>query len=198
LRTSPNNRPKPGSRIKVDPLKSIEEVNLIKNLLRGAPDYLCLFTLGINTNLRASDLSRVTVGMVRGLKPGQSFSIKEKKTGKDRTITVNQSVHDVIAAYLSTHPGAQPEDWLFPGYSGKHLCVPYINSLVKTWCRAVNLKGNYGSHTLRKTFGHLQYSVFKTPLPVLMQLFNHSSQIQTMTYICIQPEECKNAYMNQI
>jgi len=38
------------------------------------------------------------------------------------------------------------------------LTVPTLNNLVKDWCRKVNLKGSYGSHTLRKTWGlHAAY-----------------------------------------
>lgn len=42
---------------------------------------LCLFTLGINTNLRASDLLRITAGMVRHLEAGDELTLKEQKTG---------------------------------------------------------------------------------------------------------------------
>ena len=50
------NHPKKGSSIKVDPIKSLKDIKAIKKLLHDKPRDLCLFTLGINTNLRASDL----------------------------------------------------------------------------------------------------------------------------------------------
>jgi hypothetical protein len=28
-----------------------------------------------------------------------------------------------------------------------------VNRLVESWCASINLKGNYGSHSLRKTWG---------------------------------------------
>ncbi len=35
-----------------------------------------------------------------------------------------------------------------------HIQSQAVSKLVKKWTRAINLRGNYGCHTLRKTFGH--------------------------------------------
>jgi len=85
-------------------------------------------------------------------------------------------------------------DFLFTGQRGV-LSVPSVNRLVKGWCHEINLPGNYGSHTLRKTFGYMQRTQLNTGVAELMVMFNHSSQRQTRDYLCIQPEEIKNAYM---
>ena len=45
------------------------------------------FTLGINTNLRASDLLAITAGMVRDK---EELVLKERKTGKERRINLNE------------------------------------------------------------------------------------------------------------
>ncbi|WP_319780026.1 tyrosine-type recombinase/integrase [Maridesulfovibrio sp.] len=74
----------------------------------------------------------------------------------------------------------------------------YVNKLVKKWCAKLNLKGNYGSHTLRKTFGYQQRVAFGVDIPTLMEIFNHSNQAQTLEYLCIQPEEIKNVYLNEL
>jgi integrase len=70
--------------------------------------------------------------------------------------------------------------------------------MVKGWCKVINLKGNYGSHTLRKTFGYIHRTVFNTDIPTLMDMFNHSSQKQTLTYLGIQPSDIKDAYLKEI
>src|SRR5665648_869744 len=36
------------------------------------------------------------------------------------------------------------------------LLVPSVNGLIKKWTKSINLRGNYGAHTLRKTFGYIQ------------------------------------------
>ena len=158
-------------------------------------DY-CLFVLGINTNLRASDLVSITVGQVRDLKAGDELTLKEKKTGKGRRITLNTSAVEAIQHYLGSSLGQTLEDCdcLFKSQRGV-LTVQSINRLVKSWCRTINLPGNYGSHSLRKTFGYHQRVQLNTSIPELMVMFNHSSQRQTLDYLCIQAEEIKDAYM---
>lgn len=193
------NHPKKGDTIKVEPIKEQKDIKAIKRLLADKPRDLALFTLGINTNLRASDILKITVGMVRNLKPEDHFSIKETKTGKDKQVTINKTVFDAIQNLLATMPDATDQEPLFQSRKGKQaLCVPYLNGLVKSWCKEINLTGNYGSHTLRKTFGYMHRTVNKTDLPTLMQMFNHSSQKQTLEYLCIQPEEIKSAYLFEL
>lgn len=195
----PNNRPRKGSTIKVEPIREPKDIRLIKKLLADRPRDLAIFTLGINTNLRAGDILRITVDQVCHLQPGEHFSIREQKTGKTRDVTVNKNVHEVLQSLLKTMPDVGAGEILFQSRKGRQaLCVSYLNSLVKAWCREVNLKGNFGSHTLRKTFGYIHRTVFNTDIPTLMQMFNHASQRQTLTYLGIQPSEIKDAYLREI
>ena len=194
-----NNRPQKGSTIKVEPIREPKDIRLIKKLLAERPRDLAIFTVGINTNLRASDLLQITVGQVRRLQSGEHFSLKEKKTGKLKDVTVNKNVHEVVQGLLRTMLDAGDGEFLFQSRKGRQaLCVSYLNSLVKAWCREINLKGNYGSHTLRKTFGYIHRTVFNTDIPTLMQMFNHSTQKQTLAYLGIQPSEIKEAYLREI
>jgi len=83
-----SNRPQKGSSIKVEPIRHKKDIQLIKKLLADNLRDSAIFTLGINTNLRAGDLLRITVGQVRHLRPGEHFSVRENKTGKPRDITI--------------------------------------------------------------------------------------------------------------
>lgn len=195
----PNNRPQKGSIIKVEPIREPKDIRLIKKLLADRPRDLAIFTLGINTNLRASDLVRITVDQVRHLKAGDHFTLREKKTGKNRDVTVNKNVQEALQVLLASMPDVGGGEFLFQSRKGRQaLTVSYLNALVKGWCREVNLKGNFGSHTLRKTFGYIHRTVFNTDIPTLMQMFNHASQRQTLTYLGIQPSEIKEAYLREI
>jgi len=121
------------------------------------------------------------------------------KTGKLRDVTVNKNVQEAMQALLASMPDAGGGEFLFQSRKSRQaLTVSYLNALVKAWCREVNLKGNFGSHTLRKTFGYIHRTVFSTDIPTLMQMFNHSSQRQTLTYLGIQPSEIKEAYLREI
>jgi integrase len=194
------NHPKKGSRIKVEPIKKLKDVNTIKKLLSDKPRDLTLFTIGINTNLRASDLLRLKVSQVRHLKPtkgGNELEIVEKKTGKPRRITLNKTCIEAIRNLLSSN-SCENSAYLFQSQRREVLTVPSVFRLVKSWCRAINLKGNYGSHTLRKTWGYHQRVTFGVDLPRLMVCFNHSTQRQTLDYLCIQPEEIKDVYENEL
>jgi len=191
------NRPKRGARIKVEPIRSLKDIGTIKRLLKDKPRDLALFTLGINTNLRASDLLSIKTGDVRGLKAMDEIELREKKTRKIRRISLNGACTDAIRGLLASAP-FEDGDFLFKSQRGEVLTVPSLHRLVKEWCKAVNLKGNYGSHTLRKTWGYHQRVTFGRGLPELMVCFNHSSQRQTLDYLCIQPEEIRSVYENQL
>ncbi len=65
--------------------------------------------------------------------------------------------------------------------------------MVKGWCREVGLDGNYGSHTLRKTWGYWQYQR-GTQVALLMEAFKHSNQRQTLDYLCIQDKDIQQIF----
>ena len=190
------NHPKKGSRIKVEPFRQIKDINNLKKLLADKPRDLCLFIVGINTNLRASDLLDIMAGQVRGLKAGEDIEIKEIKTRKTRRITLNKACINAIKGLLASRQ-YKDEDKLFQGQRGP-ITVSYLNRLVKVWAKALNLRGNYGSHTLRKTFGYIKHTEQGASLPELMVCFNHSTQRQTLDYLCIQETTIRNIYMNEI
>ncbi len=166
-------------------------------MLANKPRDLALFTIGINTNLQASDLLRLKVGQVKDLNAGDTVEIREKKTSKPRRITLNKACVRAIQSILASkqyHDG----DYLFQSQRRDVLTVPSVHKLVKGWCGEINLKGNYGSHTLRKTWGYHQRVTFGVDLPRLMVCFNHSTQRQTLEYLCVQPEEIKDVYENEL
>jgi len=177
----------------VDPITNLKDIKSIKKLLAGNQRDLTIFTLGINTNLRASDILGIKVGQV---KDKEELVLTEKKTGKSRRITMNNAVQKEITALLDTKTH-DDDDFLFTGQRGA-LRVPTLSKMVKGWCKEINLKGNYASHSMRKTFGYHQRVTFGTSLPELMVIFNHSTQKQTLDYLCVQDEEIKNIYKNEI
>ncbi len=190
------NRPKKGSTIKVEPIRDAKDIKSIKKLISDNPRNYALFTIGINTNLRAGDLCRITAGMVRNLKPLDEIELKEQKTGKSRRITLNKACVDAINGLLASKEYRDTDQFL-KGQRGP-IVTQTVHKLVKKWCRGINLKGNYGSHTLRKTWGYHQRVTFGAGIPELMVCFNHSTQKQTLDYLCIQPEEIRDIYSNEL
>jgi len=140
------------------------------------------------------------VGQVRHVQPKGQITLRERKTGKIRNLTINDTVYAALQTLLK-HLGkdAKDDDLLFQSRKGKgQLTTPTMNALVKGWCSMVGLRGNYGSHSLRKTFGYIHRTVFTTDLPTLCHMFNHSTQRQTLGYLGIEEQEVQDAYLKEI
>ena len=162
------NHPKKGSSIKVEPIRDLKAIKRIKKLYADNPRDLCLFTFGINTAYRAGEILSLKVHQVDYLEAGDRLEIKQTKTGKHRSVTVNQTVVDAIDNWLKVHPDPRPHAPLFCSKkTGKALTVAAVHKMVKKWCREVGLKGNYGAHTMRKTWGYHQRIQKNQPIPRL-------------------------------
>ncbi|ETX03536.1 MAG: hypothetical protein ETSY1_46920 (plasmid) [Candidatus Entotheonella factor] len=183
--------PRRGDSIRVEPIRSKRHIANIKRILADKPRDLCLFTLGINTAFRANELLSIRVGQVRYLSVGDTLTIKQRKTGKYRSVVLNENVVDAISNYLR-QTSLVDEEALFTGLRGC-LTVPTVNRLVKTWCADVGLKGNYGSHSMRKTWGYWQRQNGADILN-LVEAFGHATQRQTMAYLGLQPEDVMKLY----
>jgi integrase len=184
-------RPKKGDAIRVDPIRSKKHIHNIKKILADKPRDLCLFTLGINTAFRANELLAIKVEQVRYLEVGDILTIKQRKTQKYRSVALNENVVESIKAYLRQKTLADDAD-LFTGLRGC-LTVPTVNRLVKTWCASVGLKGNYGSHSMRKTWGYWQRQNGSDILN-LVEAFGHATQRQTMAFVGLQPVDVMKLY----
>ena len=195
------NHPKPGDTIKVEPIRSLDSIDRIKQILFRKPRDYALFVVGINTAYRASELLSIRVGQVRHLRPGDRLEIKQRKTKKYRAVTINGACYHAFKLLLADLEFRDGRHWqndsafLFAGrLPDRPLLVSTVNNLVKYWCRTAGLNGNYGSHTLRKTWGYMQRTQQDTAVPLLMTAFGHATQQQTLAYLCIQDEEIKSIY----
>ncbi len=193
------NHPEKGRQIRVDPIRSPDDIAAIKEILFGAPRDLLLFTMGINNGVRVGDLLRLKVRDVKSLKAGEFITIKENKTGKQNILVVNTVVYKALKDYLQK---ARPEDedYLFASRKTKApLTIQAVNAMVKKWTKMIHLDhGNYGAHTLRKTFGFMQRTKFGVGFEVLARRFNHSSPKTTMRYLGLKSDEVSEVLLNEI
>jgi integrase len=186
------NHPIRGSTTKVEPIRDKRAIKRIKTLLADHPRNTCLFVLGINTAYRANELLSLTAGKVQGLQEGDVLDLKQRKTHKYRPVTLNRSAIAAIQQLLDSRTFGSEEP-LFLGQRGP-LTTSTVSTMVKTWCRNVGLRGNYGSHTLRKTWGYWQRVDRGTAVPLLMEAFGHATQQQTLSYLGIQADEIAQIY----
>ncbi len=200
---TPANRPGKGARIKVEPIRSLVDIGRIKTLLEKRPRDLALFTLGINSPLRVTDLLALRFIHVCDLKPGLFLTIREQINGRRVKIGWNRtSCLAVDGLIKSGAPTPGESDWkehyLFRSRRGQVLLASSVHRLVKSWCKHVGLAGNYGANSLRKTWGYHQFATFGTDLNRLMTFFNHTTRRQTLDYLCLQPHDFKNIFEHEL
>jgi integrase len=197
-----DNRPRKGAHIKVEPIRYLADIKRIKNLLVNRPRDLALFTLGINTPLRVTDLLRLTYDQVIDLSPGDFLTIHEKRTGRRLKLGFNRACWAAVANLVGTppfrSPRSTPPSYLFPSRRGDVLLPSSVHRLVKSWCKTIGLEGNYGANSLRKTWGYHQFATFGTDLSRLSTYFNHATRRQTLDYLCLVPEDFKSIFDHEL
>ena len=185
--------------MRVDPFIETRYLRSIKRLLADSPRDKLLFVMGINSGLRVQDLLALRVAAVRGLKLGDRISIQEKKTGKPNVLIGNKEIVAALEEYLAI---AQPDDrhYLFKSRktANSPLTTLSVTKKVKAWAAAINLKGNYGCHSLRKTWTYHQRREFGVSWEVLAKRLNHSNPSVTRRYLGVQDEEVEQVLMNTL
>ena len=193
------NRPKKGDKIAVEPIRKQKDVEAIKAILQKKPrDYL-LFIIGINNGLRAGDLLKLKVKDIKGKKVGASIQIKEGKTGKTNILVINRAVHKAIQNYIKEQT-PNDDDYLFKSRKGRNspITIQAVNNYIKKWCKMINLKGNYGAHTLRKTWGYHARMYHGAGFELICKRFNHRDPSVTMRYLGIEDREIYGLLMSEI
>ena len=148
--------------------------------------------MGINVAFRASELIALDLDHVAHLKPGDVLDFKQQKSQKYRQVVLNDTAYNVIQVWLAVRPESESRA-LFIGQRGR-LTIQSVHRLVKLWCKNVGLQGNYGSHTLRKTWGYMQRVHGNVSEILISEAYGHSSVKQTRAYLCIQSEEILSLY----
>jgi integrase len=185
----------------VEPIKKLKDLEKIEQYLKGKDnrrDYM-LFVVGINVGLRAGDLLRLKVREVMtGKNVNDSVLIQEQKTGKMREFTLNRSAKEAVLYFLEDKKDYSPEEFLFRSQKGGHITVQAAHKIIKGLLREMNIKGNYGTHSLRKTWAYHIYvnNAKNNPLilPTLQKMLNHSNQATTLRYIGITKEVITDVY----
>lgn len=191
------NAPKKGSRITVDPIRRVQDIKAIAKLLSDNPRDHLLFVMGVNNGLRAGELLKLKVKDLRYLKAGETLKIKEGKTGKENVLAINKTVYKALKHYFETVK-PMDEDFVFKSKKGENnpITIQAVNNMIKKWTKALNLRGNYGAHTLRKTWGYIQRTKFGVGFEIICKRFNHTNPAVTMRYLGIEDKEVNGILMN--
>lgn len=172
----------------VQPIRDPQKIEAVKEYLnlRSERNYI-LFVLGINTGLRIGDILQLKVSHIKG----SHIDIVEQKTGKSKTVKINQALRDALDIYIQGKPD---NEYLFRSRYRKHktgvLEDPIDSSMAYKMLRNAGLACgivDIGTHSLRKTYGYHIYRK-KRNVALLMDMFNHSHPSITLRYIGINQD----------
>lgn len=181
----------------VEPIRDRKKLAQIKNLLRGQGRFRdLLFTAGVNTALRISDLLQLKIGQFlddRGYFK-RHFWIHEHKRNKRYEVVINQSIREALVEYMEAYPGVAENSEHFVFFNTKTNGYSEPIKQGQAWkfiisiCRQVGLSGNFGTHSLRKTWGdHARMQ--GVDLPLIRHKLNHESIAYTKRYLGITDNE---------
>jgi len=179
----------------VEPIRDRKKISQIKNVLREQSRYrdLLLFVVGINTALQISDLLKLQANQLidEDGRIKNRFWIKEQKRGKRHEIAVNQNIQEALAEYLDAYPFILKDTQSYLFFNPRtnvHIKRGQAWKFITTICQEVGLRGNYGTHRFRKTWGcHARMQ--GVDLALIMYKLNHNSVAYTKRYLGITDDE---------
>lgn len=185
----------------VQPIRDIKKIRAIKgNLKRRSPRDFLLFTLGINTGLRISDILKLKVEDVRDQQGNirEYLDLNEKKTKKQRLIYINNEVRNALEYFFEKTGIYDLDRYLFISDKTKiNKPISRIRAwqLLQTWCKEVGIEGRIGTHTLRKTAGY-QMRMAGVAIELIQEVLGHQSISMTKKYLGITDDEVTKVLKN--
>jgi integrase len=179
----------------VEPIRNKQKINQMYFYLKGRdPKYGLLFKFGINTGLRISDILPIQLDdiFIAPNKFHEHLIIREKKTKKEKKIKINGVLKKEIISYLKARKCAD-SPYLFYSNKGGHISRVQAYRVLKEAANICEVE-NFGTHSLRKTWGYWTYKKSKYNIGLIMETFNHSSQKITLRYIGISQDQKDELY----
>ena len=173
-------------------------ISIITRLEKDENYKFCLLiSIGVFTGLRISDLLSLTYS---DLLSNETFTLREMKTKKQRSIKVNKDLKGIVSRIVSKSNITNLNQLIFINkYGTKSIDKSYVNVKLKELVKKYRIKldGNVSTHTFRKTLGRRVMEVnnySNESLVLLMELFGHSSMSITKRYLGIREQEIHNVY----
>lgn len=185
---------------RVEPIRSVKKINDLKKYLLGSGNMrnYTLVVLGLNSALRVSDILNLKWGDVFDFEENKFKThvyVKEKKTGKNKKFLLNQNATGAILKLKRKLGHINISDYIFKSREGQNKPITRYMAIkiIKSSCEAVGIKEHIGCHSLRKTFGYHSWKK-GVPIPMLMELYNHSNQSITKLYLGISQDDIDDVY----
>lgn len=177
---------------------SPEEVGVIKTVLgnKNRLRDLALFSVALDTLLRASDVLALRVGDLQDAGGGirDKLTILQKKTNRTLPVELSEATRATLGHWLAVS-GKAPADFLFtslrarPGTPSKPLTRRHYAGLVKQWAALVGIQDTavFSTHSLRRTRAAHIYDQSKD-LEAVRQVLGHKSLGSTSAYLGVDQE----------
>lgn len=179
----------------VEPIRDKAKVKQMYNYLNGQNSkYGLIFKFGLNTGLRISDIIPLKVKDIfdENMKFLDYLILKEKKTGKEKKIKINNALQKALETDVKSR-GLSSESYLFSSKKGGHLGRVQAYRVLKEAAEIMGIQ-NFGTHSLRKTWGYWTYRMSKYNIGLIMDTFNHSSPSITLRYIGVNQDQKDELY----
>lgn len=184
----------------VEPIRIKKKIDDLKKYLIGAGNVrnYTLIVMGLNSALRISDILSLK------WKDLYDFNCSifktyvyliEKKNSKAKKMLLNKPIVEALTKLKESQKEIKPDDYVFMSRQGvnKPLTRFMALKIIKESCSAVGIKEVIGCHSLRKTFGYHSWKK-GVPIPMLMELYNHSDQATTKIYLGICQDDIDEVY----
>ena len=189
-----------GQKTKSDYIEWDRLQSLTQKLERdGDYKFTLLITIGMYTGLRISDILSLHW---KEILDKDWVEITEKKTGKQRKISINPNLKDTLQR-LTTKIHPDPEQPIFLNDRGtKVISRQFVNDKLKRLVKryeVVKDSTKIKSHSIRKSFGRRVWENSERSekgLIMLNEIFNHSSIKTTKIYLGIRDKEIQDVYQN--
>jgi integrase len=168
------------------------QINLIHSLLKNkfGGIYGDIWKVGVNLSLRISDLLNLKYTDFNF--KDRTLNLNESKTGKAKSIRLNQAAVDIIIKRKQDHPS---DVWLFQVHSNRAKNKPIsrisVSRVFKDAGDMLNLTIN--THSMRKSRGKAMFDD-GVPIEKIAHVLNHSNTTSTLRYLGITREEIMKTY----
>jgi len=152
---------------------------------------LALFNLGIDSKLRACDLTALRV---RDISHGDQIAsraiVLQRKTQRPVQFEITAPAREAVQAWIR-QARLEAGDYLFPSRRDRHdhIGTRQYARVVRGWVRDLGLEpGAYGTHSMRRTKASLIYKRTKN-LRAVRLLLGHSKIESTVRYLGIEVDD---------
>ena len=166
------------------------EVELILSYLKTPRDR-CLFTLGLKTGYRISELLSLTwsdilqYGVIRDAITVERKSMKGK--GRSRTVVLHADAKEALTRYKDSVPLAIGR--VFP------ISRIQAHRVLKEAAHKARITGKVSTHSMRKSFAKRVYEALDKDLVATQRALGHKSVSNTVSYLSFDQEDINKAIL---